>query len=355
MVAEGGRRPSDLKSVLLTEGWRFSFFQAVRLLQLMAPDCTPVGSGDNAVAEAVRFSSHVTLSFPPSDVHEIKPPVAESDTTGMVVNFMGLASPMSYGSLPTPYTELIMSLERDKTRSLAEFLDLFNHRLISLFYRAWEKYHYAIVYERSGQAQRGLIEKILFSVMGLGTDGLLKPLAINGRALLGRAHAVGGRGVSALGLGGLVQDYFRVPARVVQFIPAWYEIEDSEVCRLGLQSCNLGEDMCLGSRTRMAQSRFRVRLGPLSWGQAAGFLPNGDAFESLSEICTLVAGPEFDFEFQLQLATGCTPPLRLGTASEHGAPRLGWSTWLRRSNGDDQSADVIINGERSAADIHLSA
>ncbi len=365
MVAKGGRGPSHLNTELMAEGWRFSFFQAVRLLQLMAPDRTPIGSGDDPSAEAVRFASRISMSFPPSDVHEIRPPATGAEAGNnpadkyqaaeMVVNFMGLASPTSYGSLPLPYAELILAKDRERNSVLREFLDLFNHRLVSLFYRAWEKYRFAVVYERSGNKQRGLFEQALFSVMGLGTAGLQRRLAINGNGLLARAHAVGGRGISALGLAALVRDYFEVPVRVAQFIPTWYEIEDSEVCRLGSQSCHLGEDTCLGSRTRMAQSRFRVCLGPLSWGQMAKFLPNGTAFESLAEVCTLVTGPAFDFDFQLQLAPGCTPPLRLGTADENGAPRLGWSTWLRRSADDDQSAEVIINGESTAAELHLSA
>lgn len=117
----------------------------------------------------------------------------------------------------------------------------------------------------------------------------------------------------------------------------------------------MGQDVCLGSRIRMAQSRFRVCLGPLLWRRMAEFLPDGSAYQGLAEVCTLAAGPEFDFEFQLQLAPGCTPPLRLGVASEEGIPRLGWSSWLQRSDSSDEIAEVIINGELTAAELHLSA
>jgi type VI secretion system protein ImpH len=339
----------------MDEGWRFGFFQAVRLLQLMAPESVSVGAGDDPNDECVRFSSRVSLSFPPGEIHEIRPSVADDDMAEMVVNFMGLASPASYGSLPMPYTELILTQEREKHSALRQFLDLFNHRLVSLFYRAWEKYRFGVVYERAGRNERGLFEQALFAVMGIGTSGLQERLAVNSRALLARAHAVGGRGISAMGLAALIRDYFRVPAQVVQFIPAWYQIEDSEVCRLGVQSSHLGEDLCLGSRTRMAQSRFRVQLGPLSWRQMSDFLPDGSAFGALAEVCTLVTGPEFDFEFHLKLASGQTPPLRLGVSDDSGTPRLGWSTWLRRSDGEDQSAAVIINGESKVADLPLSA
>lgn len=355
MAAASGRRPPDLTNTLRDEGWRFGFFQAVRLLQLMDPDAAAVGTGDDPAAECVRFSSRVSLSFPPGEIYEIRPGAADDQSTEMVVNFMGLASPASYGSLPMPYTELILAQEREKHSALRRFLDLFNHRLVSLFYRAWEKYRFGVVYERAGRTRRGLFEQVLFSVMGIGTGGLQEHLSVNSRALLARAHAVGGKGISALGLAALIRDYFRVPAQIVQFIPAWYQIEDSEVCRLGRQSSHLGEDLCLGSRTRMAQSRFRVQLGPLSWRQMSDLLPDGSAFGALAEVCTLVTGPQFDFEFHLKLAPGQTPPLRLGVSDESGTPRLGWSTWLRRSDGDERSAEVIINGEAKAADLPRSA
>ncbi len=355
MVAESRRGPPHLETALTEEGWRFDFFQAVRLLQLMTPEAAALGAGDEPADEPVRLSSRVTMSFPPSDVHEIRPATTPDEVPEMIVNFMGLASPTSYGSLPLPYSELILSQAREKNTVLREFLDQFNHRLISLFYRAWEKYRFALVYERAGSDERGVFEQALFSLMGIGTAGLQSRQGLNSRALLARAHAVGSRGVSALGLAATIEDYFGVTARIDQFIPAWYQIEDSEVCRLGKQSCHLGEDTCLGARTRMAQSRFRVCLGPLSWRQMAEFLPNGSAYSGLTEVCTLATGPEFDFEFQLQLAPGRTPPLQLGVGNEEGIPRLGWSTWLQRSESDDQVAEVIINGELTAADLHLSA
>ncbi len=352
MAAQSRRGDPHLETVLNEEGWRFDFFQAVRLLQLMAPDSTPLGTGDNPATESVRLSSHITMGFPPSEVHEIRAHEAQAE---MAVNFMGIASPSSYGSLPMPYTEMILDRAKEKNETLRHFLDLFNHRLVSLFYRAWEKHRFAVVYELSGQRERGHFEQVLFSLMGLGTYELQRNQKINSRALLARAHAVRPRGVSAQGLATIIQDYFHVTARIVQFIPAWYDIEPSELSRLNQQSCTLGEDLCLGARTRMAQSRYRVCLGPLSWQQMADFLPNGSAYGSLSEICTLTTGPEFDFEFQLQLAPDQTPPLRVGAAKEQGKPRLGWSTWLLRSQADESISEVIIDGELKTAALNLSA
>ncbi|MBE0564833.1 MAG: type VI secretion system baseplate subunit TssG [Krumholzibacteria bacterium] len=360
MAAAGGRGPDRLsdggpgaaaaarrESVagVRAEGWRYSFFQAVRLLQLGAPDRVPVGTGDDPAREAVRFASRVSLAFAPSDVHDVREVDGRDE---LVVSFMGVATPASFGSLPMPYSELILGLDRDRQPALRAFLDLFNHRLVSLFYRAWEKCRFPMVYERTPAGGESLFERMLLALMGLGSSGLQGKLAVDDRALLARAHVVGARGIPALGLADLVQDYFGVPASVVQFVPAWYVFEENEVCRLGRQSCHLGQDACLGARARMAQSRFRVRLGPFAWPQMAGFLPNGDAHRALAELCTLAGKPQFDVEFQLQLAPGAAPPLRLGVADEQGVPWLGWSTWLRGEAAAD-TAEVIVDGEAVAA------
>jgi type VI secretion system protein ImpH len=360
MAAAGGRGPDHLKddgvhqtdqryqavaAGVLAEGWRYSFYQAVRLLQLDARDRAPVGTSDDPAREAIRFASRVSLAFPTGDLHDVQ---ETGDQTTLTVAFMGVATPASFGSLPMPYSELVLAQERDKNSALRVFLDLFNHRLVSLFYRAWEKCRFPIIYERTDAAQRSLFERILLSLMGLGPLDLQDQLAVDDRALLARAHAVGARGISALALADLVRDYFKVPASIEQFVPAWYQIENNELCRLGQQSCHLGEDVCLGARARMAQSRFLVRLGPLTWSSLASFLPNGDAYRVLVEICTLTTGPQFDFEFQLQLAPGDTPPLRLGVADRQGVPWLGWSTWLRADPADAMPAEVTIDGELDA-------
>jgi type VI secretion system protein ImpH len=355
---EGRREPDHLGAAadrpaavdgVLAEGWRYSFFQAVRLLQLAARDRTPVGTGDDPADETVRFASRVSLGFAASDVHAVREVDGRREVT---VAFMGVATPASFGSLPLPYSEQVLAQERDRNPALREFLDVFNHRLVSLFYRAWEKCRFPVVYERTAPGGSSLFERMLLALMGLGSPGLRGRLAVDDRALLARAYAVGGRGIPALALADLVQDYFGVPAAVVQFVPAWYGIEEAELCRLGRRSCHLGQDACLGARTRMAQSRFRVRLGPLGWPAMAGFLPNGQAWRALAELCSLAAGPQFDFEFQLQLAPGATPPLRLGVADGQGVPWLGWSTWLRGEAAGGPAAEVIIAGEPVAGARH---
>jgi type VI secretion system protein ImpH len=244
-----------------------------------------------------------------------------------------------------PYAELILDRRRERDFVLHDFLDLFNHRLISLFYRAWEKYRYPLVYERTRAEQVNLFERAGFSVLGLGQPGLRAKLPYDARALLARAHVFRIGGTSALGLADLVTSYFGVTAAVQQFVPGWYVVDEEQCSRLGRQACELGVSLSLGSRVQVCQSRFRICLGPLSWDDFRAFLPQGDGFRVLAEIVRLATGPEYDFDFQLRLNADDVPPLRLGIVDEQGAPWLGWSTWLYRADRGQDVDEVVINGE----------
>ena len=343
------RNSPGLTSELETRSYRFDFFQAVRLLQRMDPDDDPVGTGDDPSREAIRFKSHVSLGFPPSDVRGITFGEEEHQPREMTVSFMGVATPASFGSLPLPYTEMILALDRDKNRGLRSFLDVFNHRLVSMFYRSWEKHRFAISYERSPGGPSGIFERAVFALMGLRPgNGISSSLGLEEKSLLARAYAVKGRAVTAQGLADLIRDYFRVPATVQQFVPHWYQIEASEQFRLGIRACTLGQDTHLGNQVRLAQSRFRVKLGPLDWTEFRDFLPTGKGARPLAELTALSAGPEFDFDCQLIMKAEETPRLRLGVIDEKGAPWLGWTTWLQSDQPKLDSANIVIDGDLMA-------
>ena len=88
---------------------------------------------------------------------------------------MGLTGPS--GVLPEHYTRLLIERLRAKDYTLRDFLDLFNHRVISLFYRAWEKYRFQFVYEQVklgavGDETEDFFTKCLYCLVGMGTGGL---------------------------------------------------------------------------------------------------------------------------------------------------------------------------------------
>jgi len=341
---------ADLSELLFAHGYRFEFFQAVRLLQLGASAAVPVGEGDDPRRETVRFRSDVSLAFPPSDVRSVAAPTAEGPAQ-LTVAFMGVATPASFGSLPTPYVELLLTRLRERDTALRDFFDLFNHRLVSLFYRAWAKYRFPIAYERDDSDKPGVFERALLSLLGLGAPDTGHALPFDARALLARASAFRRGRVTAVGLADLLESYFGVPVAVEQFVPEWYVIGEQERSRLGRYANQLGCDLTLGGRVQVAQARFRLRLGPLDWPAFQELLPTGQAFRPLVEMVRLGAGAEHDFDLQLVLRPEAVPGLRLGVADAHGAPWLGWSTWLQPARTREASAEILIDAQAPASAV----
>jgi type VI secretion system protein ImpH len=257
----------------------------------------------------------------------------------MRVNFMGLTGPL--GLLPLYYSALVRDRVRARDTALRDFFDIFNHRAISLFYRAWEKYRFTIAYERGDEDR---FSHHLLDLVGIGTPGLQRRQPIPDEALLFYAGLISPQARSATALRQLLEDYFDVPVEVEQFVGAWHALSADMQCRFsesGAYSEQLGVGAVVGDEVWDQQSGVRIRLGPLSLEQYLDFLPDGAAHEPLRMLTRFFAGDAIDFEVQLVLKREEAPPCKLG---EEGAamPRLGWLTWARTAPLGHDPGDTIL-------------
>src|SRR5687767_12261073 len=217
------RNNRNLDQELLEEPYRFEFFQAVRLLEKIYPQRRPVGRDASPQAEVVRFRTRMALDFPASEIHEITQGFDEAagqEKSEMFVNFMGMGGPL--GVLPTHYTETMIDRARYRDTAMWAFLDIFTHRAVSLFFRAWEKYRFPIQYERG----HDVFTEYLFDFAGLGTKGLRGRMALEDESLLPYAGLIGQTPHSAVALQQIISDYFEIPAEIVQFYGQWIDLED---------------------------------------------------------------------------------------------------------------------------------
>lgn len=344
MAAQSRRADPSLEQVLLDEGYRFDFFQAVRVLERLYPARKPVGRDSVPANEAVRFHTRTSLTFPPSAVHEVVRSDDGAAPAQMVVAFMGMTGLM--GVLPRHYTELLLERARSKDFAFGDFLDIFNHRIISLFYRAWEKYHFPIAYERSrltGRSEYDSFSLALFHLVGMGTDGLRGRLKFGDEALLYYSGLLAQQPRSASALEAIVTDYFRVPAKVKQFVGAWLFLEPSNRTRMGRGEANneLGATAILGSKCWDQQAGLRLILGPLTLAQFRAFLPCDQGFLPLVELTRFYVGPTLDFDFQLVLNAAEVPRSQLKSPAFE-TPRLGWSSWLKTKDFLHDAADAVL-------------
>jgi type VI secretion system protein ImpH len=365
---------------LFAEGFAFDFFQAVRLLGRVDPRRRPVGLTAAPRDEIVRFRAHLSLNFPPSSVYEIQR--VPDGPPRMTETFMGLTGPS--GILPRHYTELLMRLDREvrgpERYALRAWLDLFNHRFVSLFYRAWEKYRFFLAQERGEHfgKEPDTFTQALYSFVGLGLPALRERLrvkrcqepfrgtekvpdtflpegeqtlaAIDDLALLYYGGLLSQRPRSAVALRALLADYFELPIEVRQFHGRWLRLEADNQTRLGEANAELGLNVVAGERVWDVQGMIRLRLGPLRRAQFDALLPDRSpirerkAFFLLCHLARLYVGPELDFDVQLILRAEDVPACQLADDGGLG-PRLGWNTWLGSQPRTRDADDAVFPGQ----------
>ena len=325
-------RFTAVREMLERDPWSVQFFQAVRLLERLYPERKPVGLLVVAPSnEVVQFSSVPTLSFPASEIQDLQ--MSKDGRPHMFVNFMGLSC--AVGVLPHAYTEFLLERARYKDRSPADFFDIFNHRMISLFYRGWQKYRFYIAYERTG-AGDDVISARLLDLIGLGTPELTRRMDISDSACLYYTGLLSHRRPTAQGLRQLIEDYFEVPVEIEQFTGTWRRLPPDNLTFLRdafVFSERLGMGTIVGDEAFDQHGAITVRLGPMSFDRYREFLPGARASVELRSWLRLYTNREFDFVIQLVLERAEVPRMKMG---EDGvtASRLGLVSWVRNRDLD---------------------
>ncbi len=336
--------PLWARAALERDPTAFDFPQAVRLLERLDPEGRSPGRFVDPATEVVRFSVHPSLAFPPSAIHSLDRPGDGEGPATLVVNFFGLVGPM--GVLPHEYTRLVAERERARDGAPRAFLDLFNHRAISLLYRA-SRVHRSDLAREAGEADR-------LQTHALDLAGVWSPEAEPGQAPRGEAGSLlrdlvaafagllGPQRRSAAALEQLVEGAFGVETAVEEFVGGWFPIAERDRCALGEEEeeGRLGLGAVAGEETWDPQARVRIRLGPMGWDDYASFLPSGRRHAILKDLTRFFADDQFEFEVQLVLrkedVPGCAPG---GEGVDH---RLGWSTWLRTRPPDRNVDDTVF-------------
>jgi len=335
MAAEERKPGSPVREDLEREYYGFSFFQAVRLLESLSAGAKPLGEATRPRDEAVHFSVRPGFAFPPSEIAALGKEGGEGPCR-MEVAFLGLVGPS--GVLPHWYNELARERIRQKDSTLASFLDIFHHRLISLFYLAWKRYRLAVIF-RAG-ARDGL-SLDLRSLIGLGTEGLAGRVGVPEEDLIYYGGLLSRAVPSAVALEGVVEYFSGTAAKVEQFLPRQIPISPDDQTQLGVANARLGMDALCGNWVWDRQSAFRVHLGPMDYGHFVRFLPTGAMCRSVFSLIRFAAGIQYDCDLRLVLRRTEVPPCALG--SPECPPLLGWSTWVSSAgfeHPEDPAMDV---------------
>ena len=329
---EFARKRAELFSALQAEPYRYDFFQVLRRIEALFPEKPRIGASLRPVDDAVRFAQEPALSFAPATLSGFVPPNAQSRYGRLEVRFFGLLGPN--GPLPLHLTEYARERQMHHgDRTFARFLDVFHHRFVSMFYRAWAQAQPTVSLDRPHADRFAAYSGAL---VGLGIPSMLKRDAVADHAKLFYSGLLSRHVRNSDGLSALLAGFFRIPVRIEQFVGHWLTLPVQDRTRLGARAGSLGGGALVGSRVWDRQHKFRICLGPLSLAEYESFLPGGSALPKIVAWVRQYVNFELDWDLRLVLRRAEVPRARIGTYG-----RLGWTTWLGKREPRTRDADDL--------------
>jgi len=333
----------------------WEFHPLVRhLTERLAPRLRP-GDPGRPEDERIRFVANPSLGFPPSEVASIRWSGPEGDQRATVtVNFMGLQGQAS--PLPSHYAqELLWDVNEPEGRRQCDFLDLFNHRMVSMLFRARQKYRHAQRFAAAGGDE--FTERVL-ALAGLDEQAVRGASGARLQQILRALGVLASRHRSASGLEDMLRACFPgIGVGVVSCIPRRLAIPADQrlylkpprrtAPRRGDMLTGLGRDTCVGTSRIDSSSAFRVALGPMDFAEFRRFLPGERDFASLASLTRLYVQDPLDFDVELRLRPAQRPALSLAPAE---GLRLGQTTWVAPTDAREGATRLRV----PAADAHAN-
>ncbi|GAB5537531.1 MAG: type VI secretion system baseplate subunit TssG [Rubricoccaceae bacterium] len=309
---EATARAARTRERMVREGYRFEFFQAIRLLAGSHGGPQTVG-GPDPKREAVRVSPDPASVFPAADIRHIHTPPSSQDPVPIEVGFGGL-----YGvdaALPNTFHERVTTHSKD-TGPLRDFLDLLGHRPYAQLWRAWARYRPEVRAWSLGQRDVHAIRAASLTGIPETAD-----TPIDTRDLLPLAARLSAWARNAEGLRALLEQATGFSIRVLENIPRFVRLSD----RPKLGSARLGIDAVVGATLHDESGKFRLEVGPVGLADFRSLLPGGAGASRIGMLVQLYTSDALDYDVDLLLKAEEAPPLKLGDTS---TARLGRNAHL---------------------------
>jgi type VI secretion system protein ImpH len=301
---------------LEAEPWRFDYFVVLRHLERTSVDRPRIGDSAARRDEFIQLGQDPFMEFPASNLAR----VVQSDNKPLqvFVKYLGLLGPQ--GPLPLATTEEAYHYVLAQDDAFPRFLDVFNHRFIQLFFRAWADSRPIVQHDRP-DADRFVA--YVGSAIGVGSKPYQNLDSVPDPAKLGFAGLLGPQARCASRLASAVCGLFNVKAEVEEFIGTRLVLEATEWTLVGQRLSRLGEDVLLGRNVFSVQDKIRLRIFTKSLAQYIRFLPTGDLCEPLVDLVFFYNGEQLVWDVELAIPAGAAEPVRLGTFGQ-----LGWTSWM---------------------------
>lgn len=333
----------------------FDFFELLRRLERRGG---LFGYSGHADREPARLGQHVRLSFSAKDVvefHEAKDKSSGKDAAPARVTVANLGLMGPEGPMPLHLTRWVLDrlsqrwftgadAHQTSDTTFVDFVNILQHRMIALYYRAWADAHPAVQVER---AVGGRVRAMLEAMAGLGLPGTQTPDldAVKLRQAASLANQVDGPERLTL----FLAEAFKVPVQIKEFVATWMTIPATLQTRLAQAFAVLGRGATIGPRVFGRQSRIELRIGPLEYEEFKTFLPDGQRLKMFKQAVRDMVGESLDVDLRIVLAREAVPQPRIGSV------QLGRTTWLarpaERGDADDMRLRTIVGWRPEMAGV----
>lgn len=306
---------------------RFNFQRAMRILDAAFSNRPRLGESKRPKDDSVRLGQDVSLAFPTSTIASFEEGEAGKPAK-LTTRFFGLFGPN--GPLPLHLTEYARERQRHhRDPTMIAFADVFHHRFLSLFWRAWASADPAASFDRPDSDH---FSDNIAAFAGHRGDAFADRDEMPDLAKRRFAGRLGHHTRNEDGLHAIVSAFFNAPVEIQPFIGSWLRLEPEEHWRLGDRRVNarLGHSTSLGARVWTRQDKFRIRIGPMGVNEYQRLLPGGESLRRLVAIVRNYIGDELDWDVNLVLKEFETPPAQLGKTGQ-----LGWTTWIGQRQKQD--------------------
>ena len=337
MARQDRMSPDDLEFLKMLEEAPYSvdFYAALRAVECIYSSHPRLGQSQRPAEDSIRLGQAVSLDFSPSSLDSFGPG-QNGRPSQLLVNLLGLLGPN--GPMPLHITEYVYERKNQhRDQTLSSFLDLFHHRLLSLFYRAWADSESTVSLDRPETDQFG---KFVASFIGLGMASMRNRDAMPDWSKLHFSGALSCQTRHADGLKAILGSFFNAPIEIEELIGRWISLPSECLCQLGSprRQALLGSNATIGYRVWDYQQTFRLVFGPVGFGVFQRMLPGREGLKRLTAIVKNYVGDELAWELQLVLDQNEVPQVRLGRQGS-----LGWTTWIASKPPSRHAGNLVLS------------
>ncbi len=261
---------------------------------------------DNSVldilSKKIKFKASLASDFPPGEIREVQN-IDAADATK--ITLIGDVLSAAQGPLPEPFVAWVKELTNAGDSAMADFLDIFNNRLLALRYLICRATRPNLIDSSASRSDSGfLLEALsgaLFNRQAQDADLRLSGLLANNR-------------LSFPVLKQLLRFCMSLPLISMNaYQGGWLTVDQSDHISLGKgPMCELGSKATLGKKVWDQQQAIELVIGPLSWARVKALVPGGATHREFSTLLERITDCRCDCKIKLLLPEGQVPKVQLG-------------------------------------------